>query len=106
MESCKSKLEDELEIDLSLSSDDPELRKVKTLASIAKEQPMKFDLERLEYCSKWPWAKMVSAMCLKLKKKLQKQVSETNNVTHVDDVEHQSVFDSQPLTVDNLNDPI
>ena len=67
---------------------------------------MKFDLERLEHCSKWPWAHKVCAMCLKLKKKLQKQVSETNNVTHVDDVEHQSVFDSQPLTVDNLNDPI
>ena len=106
MESCKSKLEDELEIDLSLSSNDPELRKVEMLASIAKEQPMKFELERLEYCSKWHWAKMVSAMCLKLKKKLQKQVSETNDVTHVDDVEHQSEFDSQPLTVDNLNDPI
>ena len=40
-------------------------------------------------------------MCLKLEKKLHKQVSVTNDVTHVDDVKHQYLFDS--INVDDLH---
>ena len=80
-----------------LSEDDPEVKKVKSLATQGTPENVSTILQRLEYFSDWHRAKRAIAVCLKLRKRLR------NRTTDREQVKSETRANSyQPVNVEQL----